>query len=83
MYQRKTFDEFQIQGDYGYGYEEVASETTLAEARQRLKEYRENERGISFKIVKKRVKNGNSKATQAAAMALLSATIIEAVLYTF
>ena len=59
MYRRKTFDEFQIQGNYGYGFEEVTSETTLAEARQRLKEYRDNERGISFKIVKKRVKKCN------------------------
>ena len=59
MYRRKTFDEFQIQGNYGYGFEEVASETTLTEAKQRLKEYRDNERGISFKIVKKRVKKCN------------------------
>ena len=59
MYQRKTFDEFQIQGNYGYGFEEVASEATLTEAKQRLKEYRVNERGISFKIVKKRIKKCN------------------------
>ena len=59
MYQRKTFDEFQIQGNYGYGFEEVVSEATLAEAKQRLKEYRVNERGISFRIVKKRIKKCN------------------------
>ena len=58
MYKRKTRDEYQIQGYYGdtYGYEEVCSEETWSAAKQTLKDYRENEPGISFRIVKKRVK---------------------------
>ena len=57
-YKRKTYDEYQIQGYYGniYGWEEVCAEETWSAAKQTLKEYRENERGVSFRIVKKRVK---------------------------
>lgn len=57
-YKRKTYDEYQIQGYYGstYGYEEVCSEETMSAAKQTLREYRENEPGISFRIIKKRVK---------------------------
>lgn len=42
-YVRKTSDEFRILGDYGQGFEEVTAEATRAEAKARLKEYRENE----------------------------------------
>jgi hypothetical protein len=56
MYERKTEDEFQIHGDYGYGFEEVTCEVTRQLAREQLKCYRENEPGVAFKIVKKRVK---------------------------
>lgn len=57
-YKRKTRDEYQIQGYYSstYGYEEVCSEATFSEAKQTLKDYRENEPVIGFRIVKKRVK---------------------------
>ena len=56
-YTRKTADEYQIQGNYGYyGWEEVTAEETYKEAKQRLKEYRENEPGTSFQITKKRIK---------------------------
>jgi DNA polymerase IIIc chi subunit len=43
-----------IQGVYDrhYGFETVTSEETLKEARERLKEYRKNEPGIPFRIVK-------------------------------
>jgi len=34
--------EFDIQGDYGQGWELETCEETISEARQRLKEYREN-----------------------------------------
>lgn len=58
MYKRKTFDEYEIQGDYGYGcgYETVTTETTSREAREQLRVYRENEPGVHFRIVKKRIK---------------------------
>ena len=56
-YQRKTRDEFEVQGNYGppYGFELVTCEDTRPEARQRLREYRENEPGVAFRIVCKRV----------------------------
>jgi len=54
-YQRKTSDEYQIHGDYGQGFEEVTAATTRKEAKQLIKEYRENE-PYAFKIIKKRVK---------------------------
>lgn len=55
---RKTEDEYEVQGNYGYGhgFECVTAETSFKEARERLKEYRENEPGFPFRIVKKRVK---------------------------
>ena len=58
MYIRKTEDEYQIHGNYGYGhgFEEVTCETSWKDAKEQLKCYRENEPGIPFKIVKKRVK---------------------------
>lgn len=55
-YKRKTQDVWEIQGNYGYGHgwECVTSETSYSEAIQRLKEYRENEQGVPFRIIKKR-----------------------------
>lgn len=57
-YTRKTRDEWQVVGNYGYGhgYECVDALNTYTEARASLKVYKENERDVSFKIVKKRVK---------------------------
>jgi hypothetical protein len=54
--QRVTRDVWDVQADYGYGhgYETVTAETSLAEARARLREYRENEPGVAFKLVKTR-----------------------------
>jgi hypothetical protein len=57
---RKTRDEWQIHGLYTGGWEEVTAEDTRKEALARLKEYRENERGTSFKLVHKRVPIGPS-----------------------
>ena len=56
-YTMKTVDIYEIQVDYGFGYgfETVCSEYNYKEAKQRLKEYRENERGI-FRIKKTREK---------------------------
>lgn len=56
-YIRKTKDEYEIQVNYGqYGFECVTTEETFKEAKERLKEYRENEPGYPAKIVKKRVR---------------------------
>lgn len=54
-YKRKTYDEWTIQGNYGYGWDDECSETTLREAKQRLKEYRENGGG-TYRLVKRRIK---------------------------
>lgn len=55
-YERKTYDEYNIQGNYGYGYEDVTAETTYSEAKTRLKEYRENEPQYAHRIIKRRIK---------------------------
>lgn len=41
-YQRKTRDIWKLMVDYGKGWEHEITEFTRAEAKQRLKEYREN-----------------------------------------
>jgi hypothetical protein len=49
-------DEFEIQGNYGHGWDVECTEETRKEANQRLKEYRENAGTIgSHRIVHKRV----------------------------
>lgn len=45
---------YEIQGDYGHGWEMVTTESTKAEALERLREYRANEPGTPFRM--KRVK---------------------------
>jgi len=41
-YQRKTADEYDLEGDYGQGWEILTCEATFSEAVKRRKEYREN-----------------------------------------
>jgi hypothetical protein len=55
-YVRKTIDVFDVEGNYGqtHGWEVVTSESTLSEARARLKEYRNNDPYIEFRIKKTR-----------------------------
>ncbi len=58
-YERKTRDEYDILGDYGYGHgpEVLTTEDTLREASHRLKEYRDNDRLVAnLRIRKRRVK---------------------------
>ena len=54
-YVRKTEDEFEIQGDYGYGWEMVTTESTWKEAKEQIKCYRENQ-PAPYRIKMKRVK---------------------------
>lgn len=42
MYKRKTRDVYIIMANYGYGWEEECQADTREEAKQNLKEYREN-----------------------------------------
>jgi hypothetical protein len=57
-YKRKTEDEYIVQGNYncGYGWEDVTAESTRKEAKERLKEYRENEPQYPHRLIKRRVK---------------------------
>lgn len=59
-YKRKTEDEFEIQGNYGQGWEMVTTEITRQLARDQIKTYRMNEPGIAFRFVKKRVAIGGN-----------------------
>ena len=52
-YQRKTKDVYNIVTNYGYGWEVECTEDTYKEAKQRLKEYRENTEA-QVKLEKKR-----------------------------
>ncbi len=47
--------EFDLEGNYGRGWEILCCEETRKEARERLKEYRENEGG-TYRIVRRSVK---------------------------
>ncbi len=49
--QRKTYDTFEIRGDYGQGFELVTTELTWYSARKAKANYINNEPGRSFKIV--------------------------------
>lgn len=57
MYIRKTRDEYTLQGDYGFGgWEDLTTEDTWKEIRQRRKEYRENDYNVhALRIIKRRV----------------------------
>lgn len=55
-YTRKTRDEYDIQQNYGYGWESVDCHDTRKEAKAALKVYRENQPNISARIKKIRVK---------------------------
>jgi len=61
-YVRKTVDTWVIQGNYGYGYgwEDLCVETSLRDARENLKLYRENEVGIPFRKVNRRERIENN-----------------------
>jgi hypothetical protein len=54
-YKRKTEDEFEIQGNYGQGWELATTEVKWRDAKEQKKCYQQNEPGIPFRIVHKRV----------------------------
>jgi hypothetical protein len=54
-YKRKTEDEFELQADYGFGWECETTETTRREARQRLREYRTNGVHAPMRIKHRRI----------------------------
>lgn len=59
----KTIIEYNVQGNYGSGWEDVTAEDTRTEARQRLKEYNENEPN-PHRIIVRRVPNPKYKKLQ-------------------
>jgi hypothetical protein len=61
---RKTKDIWVVQGNYGYGHgwEDVNAEETWTDAKRSIREYRENEPGVSFRVRKKREKIGEVTA---------------------
>ena len=56
VYKRKTRDVFEIQGDYGNGWETVCAEETLSDAKKQLRCYDENETNYPHRIKRCRVK---------------------------
>lgn len=61
-YTRKTHIEWDVQSNYGYGWEDVTTEETYREARERLREYRENEPQYPHRLrCRSRVPNGRRK----------------------
>ena len=58
-YVRKTIDEYDIEGNYGHGFEVVTAENNLEDAKMQYKLYCENEPEFSFRIKKRRVKKDN------------------------
>ena len=47
-----------VQGNYnyGHGWEDVTAEENWKEAKARIREYRENERGVPFRVIRRREK---------------------------
>lgn len=54
-YVRKTVDEYDIEGNYGSGWEVVTCEETWSDAVEMRRCYRENEPGVPFRIKSRRV----------------------------
>ncbi len=55
-YTRKTYDEYDIEGQYGQGWETVTTEETYRDARAQLRAYNENEPGVPHRIKSRRVR---------------------------
>lgn len=54
--ERKTIDEYDIEGRYEGGWEVVTTELTITQARRARREYRQNEPGTDFQIRKRRLR---------------------------
>lgn len=53
----KYLYEINVQGKYSSGWEDVTGARNWSEARKHKREYRENEPGIPFRIIQRRVPN--------------------------
>lgn len=56
MYQRKTTDEYIVQGNYGYGWDDLTTEVSMKGAKAMRRTYDENEKSVAHRIIKRRVK---------------------------
>lgn len=57
MYKRKTRDRWDIETNWGYGWDTECSEYTWPEAKKTAREYRENSDGrFSVRVIKRREK---------------------------
>lgn len=54
-YERKTVDVWEIQGNYGYGWEMLTQEETRQEAKAQLRCYIQNERNADHRIKHRRI----------------------------
>ncbi len=54
-YERKTVDIWEIQGNYGYGWDMLCWEETRADAKAQLRCYNENERNAMHRIRHRRI----------------------------
>jgi len=65
-YQRKTRDTWEVQGNYGCGWEGLTVEDTRKEARERLREYDSNELNWPhrIKLVRERIEQEASCESQ-------------------
>lgn len=65
MKQRKTIDTYEIQGNYGYGWECVTTELTLYDANKQARIYNENEPQYAHRVrLKREPFNAEERAEQ-------------------
>lgn len=55
-YQRKTKEVYVLQGNYGYGWDDILEEDSWLDAKRSLQEYRENESEYPHRVITRRVK---------------------------
>lgn len=75
-YTRKTEKEYQIHGNYGYGWEEVNAEDNISDGRRSLAEYRENDPKTPYKMVVKRVPKEQAVAAVTADVDVLEEDVV-------
>ena len=58
----RTKPEYVVQGNYGYGWEDLTASDSSSEAKADLKAYRENELGVAHRLITRRVPVNESKS---------------------
>ena len=52
---KRTRQEYIVQGNYGYGWDDLTTSDSYGEAKQDLKDYRENEKNATHRLITRRV----------------------------